>query len=111
MIDWRSSLEKCFNGEPFCWNQKPEELFCYMSQPAEGFPFGDALYKYNLLFKKWVIACDGNGTCGKDCLVHAYQQRDPEIMDRVFYNVGDIKSHLEHTREMNKLRKIKKKEK
>jgi len=111
MFDSRSSLEKCFGGGPFCWNQKPEELYCFIVQPKAGFPKGDSLYKYNNLLKKWNIECAGDSTCTKGCLVHAMQHRDPEYMNRVYYNVGDVDSHLKHAIEMNKLRSIKKKEK
>jgi len=96
MLDWRSSLEKCFNGEAFCWNQNPKELYCYKSQVSKGFPKGDTLYKYNATSKKWKISCDGDGICEKGCLVHAYQKRDPEYMDRVYYNVGKVEPHLKH---------------
>lgn len=110
MIDWRSSLEKCFGGGPFCWNQKPEELFCFIVQPKEGFPQGDTLYKYNHLLKKWVVECGPSGGCKEDCLVHAVQHNDPVYMDRVYYNVVDIKAHLDHHREMKKLKAVRKKE-
>jgi len=90
------SLESCFNGKAFCWNQKPEELFCYICQPKKGFPKGDSLYKYNNVLKKWEIACDGNGTCDPDCLVHAYQKKDPVFINRVYYNVVEIQAHLKH---------------
>ena len=108
-MDRRSSLEKCFNGQPFCWNQNPTELFCYISQPKEGFPQGDSLYKYNSLFKKWNLECGPSSGCKEGCLVHATQNRDPIYMDRVYYNVGDIKAHLEHTLEMSELREVRKK--
>jgi len=107
MIDWRSSLEKCFGGGPFCWNQKPEELFCFIVQPRDLFKHGDTLYKYDRAEKKWEVECGPSGSCKEGCLVHAIQKRDPIYMDRVYYNVGNVNAHLKHVIEMNELRKEK----
>lgn len=99
-----NSLQKCFNGDPFCWNQKPEEIFCYKVNSSAGFPKGDALYRYDNNSRKWSIACAGDSSCGKDCLVHAYQQNDPEVMNRVYYNTGDVTKHLDHIIFMKELK-------
>ena len=100
-------LERCFNGEAFCWNQKPEELFCFIVQPSKEFPKGDSLYKHNNTTKQWEVSCDGNSQCESDCLVHAYQKRDPIFMERVYYCVGDIEPHLNHQQDMRKYREEK----
>lgn len=106
MMDWRSSLEKCFCGEPFCWNQKPEELFCWIVRPRDEFKRGDTLYKYNREEAKWEVECDGSsGGCKEGCLVHAVQQKDPQYMDRIYYTVGNIERHYDHHEDMKEIKK------
>lgn len=96
MTFYRSSLEECLPRGPFCWSAEPRTIYRFIVQPEEGFPKGDALYQFNLTEGLWDISCAGDHTCGKGCLVHALQHRDPVIVDRIFYNTGNIALHLEH---------------
>ena len=106
MFDHRSSLEKCFCGEPFCWNQEPRTLYCYISQAREGFPKGDALYIYDSDALRWKVLCGGECGCQEGCLVHAMQHRDPVFMDRVYYTIGtSIADHLSHWDDVDELRR------
>ena len=90
------SLKNCLNGDPFCWNEYPAEVYTYRD---------GILYRYNQLFKEWVSICGPEVTCKKNsCPIHE------DTRGKIYYNFSDLKKHLSYVYELNKKREIKSKE-
>jgi len=85
-----SKLKECLNGAMFYWDGFPAEVYRY----DDG-----VLYRYNHLFKEWVLKC-GPNKCKQGCPIH----EDGE--DKEYHTFDNLEDHLKMIYEMNKTREV-----